>query len=123
VTALYPLTPGCLRIERVLTASGAYFKYFEVRGNREIKFAVQGTFTVSELLDQVAITAMSDDEAIDSTYNKAIEEYIAGVALRKSDPARSKELTADSAADAEIANKNIRKANNPNRRVYAPPFR
>jgi hypothetical protein len=110
-TALYPLTTGCLKIEHVLNSFGHYFKYFQVRGNKEIKFAVQGTFTISELFDHVPINAMTDDEAIDSTYNKAIEEYIAAKALRKTDPTRSKELMADSAADAEIANKNIEEYN------------
>jgi hypothetical protein len=123
VTALYPLSEGCLKIERVLTSYGNYFSFYEVRGNKEIKFAARDTYTIVELFVPEKITSMDDDVDIDGAYHKAIAEYVASKAISKTDPERSKELLANSAADAEIANKNIRRANNPNRRVYAPRFR
>ncbi len=122
-TILYPLTAGCLKIERVLTSYGNYFSFYEVRGNREIKFAVRDTYTIYELFDQPDVTKMDDEVTIDTAYIKAIAEYVAAKAIRKTDPERSKELLANSAVDAEIANRNIRKANNPNKRVFAPRFR
>ena len=122
-TILYPLSKGCLKIERVMTSFGNYFSFYEVRGNREIKFAVRDTYTIIELSIQTKVTSMTDDVDIDGAYHKAIAEYVASKAIVKTDPNRSREMLANSAADAEIANKNIRRANNPNRRVYAPRFR
>jgi len=122
-TALYPLSEGCLKIERVLTSYGNYFSFYEVRGNKEIKFAARDTYTIVELSVPAKVASMNDDVDIDGAYHKAIAEYAASKAIVKTDPNRSKELLANSAADAEIANKNIRRANNPNRRVYAPRFR
>lgn len=125
-TRWYPLTEGCLKIERVLTSYGNYYSFYEVRGNdskREIKFAVMDTYTVYELFNQPAVNSMNDDITIDPAYFKAVAEYIAAKAIRKMDPDRSGELMANSVADAELANRNIRRANNPHRRVYAPRFR
>lgn len=122
-TKLYPLLEGCLRIERILTSYGHYFSFYEVRGNKEIKFAVRDTYTVYELFDQPSITSMDDEVTIDPAYIKSIAEYVAAKAIRESNPERSKELLANSAIDAEIANRNIRRASNSNRRVYAPRFR
>jgi len=81
------------------------------------------TYTVYELFNQPAVNSMNDDITIDPAYFKAIAEYIAAKAIRKMDPDRSGELMANSVADAELANRNIRRANNPHRRVYAPRFR
>lgn len=122
-TALYPLSDGCLKIERVLTSYGNYFSFYEVRGNKEIKFAVRDTYTIYELFVPPLATSMDDEVTIDASYFKAIAEYVAAKAIKETDPDRSKELLANSAADAEITNRNIRRANNPNRRVYAPMFR
>ena len=120
VTATYPLAPGCLKIQRVLTPYGNYFKCFTVRGNKEIKFAVMGTFTVFELFDQAPVASMNDESDIDLAYYKSIAEYVASKALRKTDPERSKEIMKEAASDADIANRNIRRADNPNKRVRAP---
>lgn len=122
-TALYPLSAGCLGIERVLTSYGNYFSFYEVRGNSEIKFAVRDTYTIIELFKHAAATTMDAVVTINEAYIKAIAEYVAAKAIRKTDSDRSKELLANSAVDAEIANRNIRKANNPNKRVFAPRFR
>lgn len=119
----YALTDGCLKIERILTTGGNYFSSYEVRGNAKILFAVRDTYTVYELFDQPAITAMSDVVTINTAYLKAIAEFIAAKATVKSDPELSRSLMANSATDADLANRNIRRANNPNRRVYAPRFR
>jgi hypothetical protein len=119
----YPLTAGCLRIERVLDRNSNYFKHFTVRGNSKIMFAYTGTYTVYETFDQTPIDTMDDTPAIDAAYNKAIAEFIAAKAIRKSNPEYSKELMASSAADAALANSNIRKADNPNRKVNVPLFR
>lgn len=119
----YELTNGCLKIERVLDGNNNYFKYFEVRGNKEIKFGTRGTYTIYELFNHDEVTSMDDDITIDTAYIKAIAEYIAAKATAETNPKRSEQLIANSAADAELANKNIKKVNNPNRRVYAPLFR
>jgi hypothetical protein len=119
----YPLTAGCLRIERVLDRNSNYYRHFTVRGNSKIMFAFTGTYTVYETFDQAPITSMDATPAIDTAYNKAIAEFIAAKAVKKSDPEYSKELMASSAADAALANNNIRKADNPNRKVRAPLFR
>lgn len=122
-TVLYQLSAGCLGIERVLTSYGNYFSFYEVRGNSEIKFAVRDTYTIVELFKHANATSMDDAVTINEAYIKAIAEYVAAKAIKKTDPDRSKELLANSAVDAEVANRNIRKANNPNKRVYAPRFR
>lgn len=120
--AFYPLAAGCLKIERVRTSGGAYFSFYEVRSG-QIRFGLRDTYTLHELLMQEAITDMDDDITIDPVYIKAIAEYIAAKAIKKADPKKSEELMLHYALDADYANKNIRKATNPNKRVYAPRFR
>lgn len=120
---LYSLSDGCIGIERVLTSHGNYFSHYEVRANREIKFAVKDTYTIIELFKPTPVTSMNDEVTINTAYFKAIAEYVAAKSIRDTDPGRSKELSLNSAADAELSNRNIRKVNNPNKRVYAPRFR
>lgn len=119
----YSLSEGCLRIERVETSCGNYFSFYEVRGNSKIVFRIKGTYKITELFDQEPVTTMEDDIEINPAYAKAMAEFIAAKAVKKSDPELSKDLIASSAADAEVANKNIRRMDNPNKRVYTPLFR
>jgi hypothetical protein len=65
----YPLTAGCLRIERVLDRNSNYFKHFTVRANSKIMFAYTGTYTVYETFNQTPITTMDDTPAIDAAYS------------------------------------------------------
>lgn len=119
----YPLKEGCIKIERVLTSHGNYFSFFKVRGNSKIQFAIKDVYTVYELFDQPPVSTMDDEVTINPLYFKAIAEYIAAKAIKKSEPDRANELMAESTSDAALANKNIRQANNQNRRVYTPMFR
>lgn len=121
--AEYSLPSGCLKIERVLTSHGNYFSMYQVRGNSKIKFAVRDTYSLDLLFEQPDVSSMTDDVTIDGTYLKAVAEYIASKAVKKNDQDKSKQLMQDSATDAAAANKNIRRASNPNRRTFAPRFR
>jgi hypothetical protein len=120
----YDLEAGCLKIERVLDSNGGYIKHFTIRGNSKILFGYAGTFTVYETFDQPAITTMAGTAiTINTAYLKAIANYIAAKALKKSDPDKAAELMSDYQRDAAFANTNIRKATNPNKTVGVRPFR
>jgi hypothetical protein len=119
----YALTAGCLRIERVLDSNESPFKSYSIYGNAYIVFAYTGTYTVDGTFEQTPITLMSGTIAINTAYLRPIAEYIAAKALKKSDTDKSKELMEYFMRDSAMANKNIRKATNPNKKVYVPPFR
>jgi len=119
----YSLTAGCFKIDRVLDVNGSYFKHYTVYANSKILFDCIGTYTVHGTFAQTPITAMIDTVSINAAFLKSIAEYVAAKAIKDTDTDRSKELMQDSAADAALANKNIRRATNPNKRVYVPSFR
>jgi len=134
----YSLTSGCFKIERVLTSDGCYFSNYEVRGNSKILFSLAGTYTIYGTFDHPDVTTMAGTITINAAYLRAIAEYIAAQALIEtspvyttlagktvevSNPRSYQTFMAQYSNDAAQANKNIRKANNPNRRVHVPRFR
>jgi hypothetical protein len=121
--AEYDLSPGCLKIEQVKTSHGNAFSLYSVLGRSKITFAIKDTYTLAELFDQSPVIAMADEVTIDGEYIKAVAEYVASKAVRKTDKDLSKELLDRSYTDATAANTNIRKATNPNKKVRAPIFR
>lgn len=116
----YDLTAGTMKIERV-TFGGLYSKNFMVLGNSKITFYHTGTFEVDAMFMPPAITTMADEIPVNLAYIPAIENYVAAKSI-KDDKEFSNELMEYYAKYASTANLNIRKANNPNRRVATRPF-
>lgn len=118
----YPLTEGCMGIQRVLTGYGHYCTDYTVRDNNII-FDRRGVYFVYEKLPHERIKNMEDTPTINVVYHYPICKYIASKLLQQVEPERAKDLMADYVLESEQMSANLRKNANTVRRLKAPLFR
>lgn len=117
------LSKGCLKVVRVLDSNDKNYKEFKVRNHSRILFNHKGTYKVYELVVPERVTNMEDDFVINEVYNQAILYYIAAKVVRKENKETHDEFMAEFMNNAMLANKSIRNADNPYKRIKTPLWR
>ena len=117
----YPLTDGCMGIQRVLTGDGYYTTRYIVRENN-IMFDCKGVYFLYEKLPHDRIATMSDKPTINSVYHYSIAKYIASKILEKTDKDSSKSFMEDYILETEQMSSSLRKRANTGRGIIKAPI-
>jgi len=117
----YPLTDGCMGIQRVLTVDGYYTTRYIVRENN-IMFDCKGVYFLYEKLPHERITAMNDKPTISPAYHYSIAKYIASKILERTDLDSSKSFMEDYILETEQMSASLRKSINTGRRIIKAPI-
>lgn len=121
----YPLSNRIIGIKRVENSNKLKITDFEVVDDNSIRFFYRDTFTVYEnvLHTPIASIGANDTTVLNPAYERCIPVYIAAQAVKKKDKDTYKELMADFAEYAALANNSIRKNTNKYKTVAMGRFR
>lgn len=118
----YPLSEGCMGIQRVSTGEGYYITDFTVQEN-SILFGRRGVYLLYEKLPHERIHTLDDTPTINSAYHYSIAKYIASKIVKETNPGLAQDLMDDYAREVDQMSTNLRKNANSSRRIKAPIFR